>query len=180
MLHLVGIVGNNWSGSRNRQLLRFIKQNYATQFSLQLLETGDLPLFSQDDEATPPTVVTTFRQTIAASDGVIIATAEHNHSVPATLKNALDWCSRIEHPLAGKPVMIVGAALGPMGTVRAQGHLRQILDSPAIAARVLPGNEFLLADSSHQLGADGQLIDPQALAFLDQVVAHFLAFVTAD
>lgn len=180
MLHLVGIVGNNYSGSTNRRLLTFIQRRYADRFALTLLETGQLPLFSQDDEAHPPASVTAFRRAILMADGVIIATPEHNHSLPAVLKNALDWCSRIEHPLEDQPVMIVGAALGPMGTVRAQAHLRQILDSPGIGARVLPGNEFLLTLAGQKFTATGQLNDPDTVAFLDTCIAHYLAFVSGE
>ncbi|MFD1392525.1 NADPH-dependent FMN reductase [Lacticaseibacillus jixianensis] len=180
MINLVGIVGNNWSGSTNRQLLQYMRTRYADRFSLTLLEPGSLPLFSQDDENAPGPAVEAFRQAVAGAAGVIIATPEHNHSIPAVLKNALDWCSRVEHPLAGKRVMIVGSALGPMGTVRAQGHLRQILDSPAIAAHVLPGNEFLLAGAHAQFDAQGQLTNPQTIAFLDTCVAHYLAFLNAE
>jgi len=180
MNKFVGIVGNNWHGSRNRMLLQYMQARYAEQFELTILETGQLPLFSQDDEHDPSAAVLAFRDAIAAADGVIIATAEHNHSVPTALKNALDWCSRVVHPIAGKPVMIVGASLGPMGSVRAQAHLRQILDSPGIAAHVLPGNEFLLADSSHQFDAQGQLTNPATIEFLDQSVTAYINFVQSQ
>lgn len=179
MLNIVGIVGNNWSGSTNRKLLQFIKARYQDRFCLTLLETGELPLFSQDDENSPTAAVQTFRHAIAAADGVIIATPEHNHSIPAVLKNALDWCSRVEHPLAGKKVMIVGSALGTMGTVRAQGHLRQILDSPGLNAQVLPGNEFLLSSALQQFDEAGNLTNQATTSFLDECVANYLTFLTA-
>ncbi|WP_125704097.1 NADPH-dependent FMN reductase [Lacticaseibacillus daqingensis] len=177
MFHLVGIVGNNYSGSLNRALLQAMQRRYADQFTLTLLETKPLPLFSQDDETTPGQAVRAFRAAIATADGVIIATPEHNHSLPAVLKNALDWCSRIEHPLEDKRVMVVGASLGPMGTVRAQAHLRQILDSPGIGALTLPGNEFLMGLAGKQFDAQGNLTDPATRAFLDTCVANYLDFL---
>lgn len=177
MLNFVGIVGNNWHGSHNRQLLYYMKARYTDRFALNVQETGQLPLFSQDDEENPPASVQAFRAAIEPADGVIIATAEHNHSIPATLKNALDWNSRVVHPLAHKPVMIVGAALGPMGTVRAQGHLRQILDSPAIDAHVMPGDEFLLGESNTQFDAAGKLTDDDTIKFLDHCTTDFIHFV---
>ena len=177
MKHFVGIVGNNWSGSRNRQLLQLMKRRYADQFDLTLLETGDLPLFSQDIETTPSPVVTAFRDQIAQADGIIIATAEHNHSIPTSLKNALDWCSRVVHPIDQQTVMLVGASLGPMGTVRAQMHLRQILDSPGIGARVLPSNEVLISFSGKQFTPEGDITNPATLAQLDLSTQAFMAFV---
>ena len=178
-MKLVGIVGNNYSGSHNRMLLKFMQQRYASQVDLTLLETKQLPMFNQDDEDHPTQAVVDFRAAIAAADAVIIATPEHNHSIPAVLKNALDWCSRVEHPLAGKNVMIVGAALGPLGTVRAQGHLRQILDSMSIAAHVMPGNEFLLAHAMNAFDANGVLTDQKDIEFLDTCMTNFIKFVEA-
>ncbi|WP_179394315.1 NADPH-dependent FMN reductase [Lacticaseibacillus absianus] len=177
MRHLVGIIGNNYSGSMNRKLLQYIQRRYRDRFALTLLETGTLPLFSQDAEAHPPAVVTAFRTAITAADGVIVATPEHNHSVPAVLKNALDWCSRIEHPLEDKRVMVIGASLGPMGTVRAQTHLRQILDAPGIGAQVLPGNEFLMGRAGQKFDVHGQLVDLGTAAFLDTCIANYLEFL---
>lgn len=78
------------------------------------------------------------------ADGVIIATPEHNHTIPASLKSVLEWLSFKIHPLENKPVMIVGASYYDQGSSRAQLHLRQILDAPGVNAIVLPGNEFLL------------------------------------
>lgn len=176
MLNFVGIVGNNYSGSVNRLLLQNIKQRYAERFDLALLETGALPLYSQDTEQAIIPVVDAFRDTVAAADGIIIATAEHNHSIPAALKNALDWSSRVVHPFDGKKVMIVGAALGPMGTVRAQMHLRQILDAPGIGAQVMPGNEFLLTNATAKFDATGVLVDQPTLTFLDTVIDRYVAF----
>ena len=64
---------------------------------------------------------------IAEADGVLIATPEYNYSVPGVLKNAIDWVSRLpDQPFNGKPVAIMGAAAGRLGTARAQYHLRQI------------------------------------------------------
>ena len=72
--------------------------------------------------------------------------------------------------------MILGATMGPLGTVRAQGHLRQILDSPGVAARVLPGNEFLLGMVQNKIDAAGNITDDQSVAWLDHCVQDYLEF----
>ena len=60
---------------------------------------------------------------------MLFATPEYNHSLPGTLKNALDWLSRplVTNPLWGKPVAVVGASTGLFGAVWAQAELRKVL-----------------------------------------------------
>jgi chromate reductase, NAD(P)H dehydrogenase (quinone) len=71
----------------------------------------------------------------ADCDGFLIATPEYNSSIPALLKNAIDWISR---PGAGETALtfsgfrgkvagIMAASTGPLGGIRAVTHLRQIL-----------------------------------------------------
>jgi chromate reductase len=48
--------------------------------------------------------------------------------VSGVLKNAIDWLSRMTpQPFAGKPMAVFGASGGPLGTARAQYHLRQMM-----------------------------------------------------
>ena len=68
-------------------------------------------------------------------------------SVPAALSNALAWLSYDVYPFIDKPVMIVGAAYGTLGTSRAQTHLHQILNAPELRARIIPSSDFLLSHS---------------------------------
>ena len=143
-MKLVGIVGSNAEVSYNRILLKYIKKQFSPLFDLEILEIKDIPLFNQSDDQTNSAAVQKLSQKILQADGVIIATPEHNHTIPASLKSVLEWLSFKIHPLENKPVMIVGASYYDQGSSRAQLHLRQILDAPGVNAIVLPGNEFLL------------------------------------
>jgi len=68
------------------------------------------------------------QQKILAADGVVFASPEYNYSVSGVLKNAIDWLSRLTpQPFAGKPMAVFGASGGPLGTARAQYHLRQMM-----------------------------------------------------
>lgn len=176
-MHLVGIIGNNRQGSYNKKLLEFIKIHYQNEFTMDLLTGADLPIYNQDDELNAPQSVKDFKKPFAKADGVIIATPEHNHSITAVLKNALDWASRVNQVLYNKPVMVVGAALGPMGTLRAQNHLRQILDSPGVGAYVLPGNDFLLTNAEDKFNAQGTLTDADTLEMLSATLHNFENFI---
>ncbi|MEN6440313.1 MAG: NAD(P)H-dependent oxidoreductase, partial [Syntrophobacter sp.] len=66
---------------------------------------------------------------VKGADGILIVTPEYNYSVPGVLKNAIDAASRPygTNPFEGKPVAIMGASIGMLGTARAQYHLRQTM-----------------------------------------------------
>ena len=85
-------------------------------------------------------------------------TPEYNYSVPAVLKNAIDWASRKpDQPFSDKPVAIMGASSGIRGTVRGQLHLRQIL--VAINAHVLPKPEVMIGNAASLVTEDGRVHD---------------------
>ncbi|MCB5121114.1 NAD(P)H-dependent oxidoreductase [Streptococcus mutans] len=176
-MNLVGIVGTNSEHSTNRKLLRFMAEHFAPQAAIEVLEIKDLPAFDEPENKTAPAAVTAFSKKIAAADGVIIATPEYNHTIPAPLASALEWIAYTSRVLVNKPVMIVGCSLGALGTSRAQAHLRQILDAPELKARVMPGTEFFLGHSEHVLDDDFNLNNPEKVAELEEHFTEFQDFV---
>ena len=177
-MNLVGIVGTNSERSTNRKLLRFMAEHFAPQAAIEVLEIKDLPAFDEPENKTAPAAVVAFSKKIAAADGVIIATPEYNHTIPAPLASALEWIAYTSRVLVNKPVMIVGCSLGALGTSRAQAHLRQILDAPELKARVMPGTEFFLGHSKHVLDGDFNLNNPEKVAELEEHFTEFQDFVT--
>lgn len=176
-MKVAGLVGSLRKGSFNQQIANFIQNRYKDEMDIEYLNIENLPFFNQDQEENPPEVVKIFKKSILESDAVLIVTPEYNHSVPGILKNALDWLSRVDKVLTGKPVLIVGATTGMLGTVRCQIHLRQILASPGLSAKVLPGNEVLIGLVHQKLDENGKLIDEPTIAFIDATIANFKAFV---
>ncbi|WP_019777577.1 NADPH-dependent FMN reductase [Streptococcus sobrinus] len=177
-MKLVAIVGTNSDRSTNRKLLKFMAKHFAQEAEIEILEIKDLPAFNEPEEKQAPQVVAEFNQKIAQAQGVIIATPEYDHTVPAPLSSALEWIAYTSRPLINKPVMIVGASLGLLGTSRAQAHLRQILDAPELKARLMPGNEFLLGHSEQVLTDEGELTNADKVAELEDCFAEFLEFVS--
>ena len=177
-MKIVALVGSLRKDSFNMQLVKTIEKRYSHLFELEIADIGVLPHYNQDDEKTPSEEVKQFKQQIAEADAVIISTPEFNWSIPGVLQNALDWTSRVDRPLVGKPVLPMGASQGVLGTVRAQLHLRQVLMSMGVNARILPpaGNEIFIG-SAGQKFTDGELTDEATLTFLDTVIDKFVAFV---
>jgi chromate reductase len=110
---------------------------------------------------------------VAAADAVLISTPEYNHSIPGTLKNALDWVSRpiATTPLRGKPAAVVGASTGLFGAVWAQAELRKVLTT--IGARVVD-RELPVPQADESLRADGLPLEPEAVEALSATLDELL------
>ncbi len=116
-IKILGIAGSLRKDSFNKKLL-------AT--ATAICPTGAV-MFNQDLETNMPTVVVEIKKKIREADAILFATPEYNYSIPGPLKNLIDWASRPYGDSAwqGKPVAIMGASPGRLGTVRAQVALRQ-------------------------------------------------------
>ncbi len=121
----IALVGTNTKQSTNRQLLQFMKRHFDQKAAIEIIEVSGLPMFNKPADREVPQRAKDIAKKIDASDGVIIATPEYDHAVPAVLMNALEWLSYGIHPFLDKPVMIIGASFGALGTSRAQAHLRK-------------------------------------------------------
>ena len=89
----------------------------------------NIPFYDQDIENNPPAVVSDFKNKVKNADAVLWLTPEYNGTVPGVLVNVIDWLSRVDKVMIGKPSWIMGASMGNLGTVKAQLHLRDILFS---------------------------------------------------
>ncbi len=176
-MKLIGIVGTNSDTSTNRKLLQFMKKHFAETVEIDVCEIADILAFDEPDDKNAPHGVQILSDKITNSDGVIIATPEYDHSIPAALKSVLEWLSYTTRPLIDKPVMIVGASHGSLGTSRAQAHLRQILDAPELKARILPGSEFFLGRSLEAFSQANDLLDTDKVTELEGDFAEFLSFL---
>ncbi|MGF2940935.1 NADPH-dependent FMN reductase [Enterococcus xiangfangensis] len=177
MKNLLAIVGTNSTESTNRNLLKYMKNHFVDQASIEVVEIGDLPMFNKPEDTTLPPEVLALAKKVEASEGVIISTPEYDHAVPASLINALNWLSYHIFPFVDKPVMVLGASYGTLGSSRAQAHLRQILDSPELKARVMPSSEYLLAHSLQAFDDEGNLKNADDIKQLDGLFKDFLIFV---
>ncbi|PXZ06804.1 flavocytochrome c [Gilliamella apicola] len=175
-MKLIGIVGTNAQESYNRMLLQFMQKHFKHKAEIEILELTDVPMFNESDDQSNSDIIQHFNNKIIEADGVIIATPEHNHSIPSALKSILEWLSFNLHPFDGKPVMIVGASYDVQGSSRAQLHLRQILDAPGVNATVMPGYEFLLGQAHHAFDEQGNIKSERTIDFLESCFLRFVRF----
>ncbi len=176
-MKIAAVVGSLRQDSYNRKVAEFIKDRYKDKLDIELVFLNDVVIFNEDIEGNPPKGVKEFKAKIKKSDGVIFVTPEYNHSIPGGLKNALDWCSRVERVLAKKPTFIVGASDGNTGTARAQGDLRKVLNGPGVAALNLPGNLFLLPNVQDKFDEDGNFIDDRSAKYLDKLINNYIEWI---
>lgn len=169
---VAGLCGSLRAASYNRAALEAAGRLMLTGMRLRVESFAQVPIYSADQQERgwPPAVVQ-LGQAIARADAVLIASPEYNFSVPGGLKNALDWLSRLpEQPFKGKPVAIMGAATGPVGTARMQYDLRRILHF--LDARVLLKPEIFIGNAKAKFDAEGRLVDETTLKFMaDQMQA---------
>lgn len=177
MKKLIGLVGSNSDSSTNRQLLKFMASHYGAEADIELLEIKDLPLFNKPENYKVLPEVQVMVDKIEAADGVIIATPEYDHAPPAALNNALAWLSYGVYPFVNKPVMVVGASYGTLGSSRAQLQILQILEAPELQARTMPSSEFLLSHSLQAFNEDGDLIFEEKVQELNGTFADFMVFI---
>lgn len=136
-----------------------------------------LPYYSDDLSQQLPMEVRRFVTQVEESDAIVCCTPEYNHSIPAVLKNAIDWSSRpaFNSPLKGKPVTIITQAVSPVGGARAQAHLKLIFD--ATLSDMHMSHEMMITGINAALDAEGRLTDPRIRERLQRHVLDFADFV---
>ena len=123
------VVGSLRRESFNKQLAHALISLAPNDFSFEFLDIGNLPLYSQDDDATPADSVKRLKSEILAAQGLVFVTPEYNRSIPGGLKNAIDWASRPwgKNSFARKPTGVIGTSPGAIGTAVARQSLRGVL-----------------------------------------------------
>jgi chromate reductase, NAD(P)H dehydrogenase (quinone) len=177
-LRMLGIAGSLRAGSYNRGLLRAAVELAPEDVAVEIFDLIEVPLYNGDVEAAgDPESVARLKQAIRGSDGVLMATPEYNHGVPAVMKNAVDWASRPprEAVLAKKPVAIIGASPGITGTARGQSQLRQAFEFTNSYCMGQP--ELLVFRAHEKFDADGRLTDEATRTYLAKFLAAFAEWI---
>lgn len=173
---ILGISGSGRKRSYNSALLEAAKQLLPEDATLEVVDVSRLPLYNQDLEHDLPEVVKELKKKIRSADAILIATPEHNYSVTAVLKNAIEWGNRPPRDASwgGKPAAVISASTSLRGGVRAQLHLRQIM----IDLNMYPINRPLLmvANASDKFSEDLKLTDNESLQTLRDVLSSLVAW----
>ncbi len=174
-LKLGVIVGSNRRESINRKLAQAIVRLGAEDFEAKFIQIDDLPMYNQDLELPVPEKVARFKAAVEASDALLFVTPEHNRSIPAVLKNAIDWGGRPwgKSSWPGKPAAVTGTSGGAISTAVAQQHLRAVLGNQGLH---LLGGEAYINFKPDLVDADGTVADESVRKFLKGFVDQFAGF----
>lgn len=174
---ILGFTGSLRKGSYNRALLKTASELLPDEARLEVFDLTGIPIFNQDLETKMPSVVLDFKNKIKTSDAILIATPEYNHSIPGVLKNAIDWASRPygENSFEGKPVAVMSASPGMLGGVRAQIHLKQVLQ--ALDMHVVNKPEVILAFASKKIDEKRRLVDETARELIRELLKNLIALI---
>jgi len=126
------LVGSLRSGSTNQQLAEASASNAPEGVEVQLYSgLENIPFYNEDNDVdgAVPAAAQALRDAATEADALMLITPEYNGTMPAVLKNAIDWLSRPFGSGAVKdlPSVVVGTAFGQYGGVWAQDEARKAL-----------------------------------------------------
>jgi len=177
-MRVFGMAGTLRDESFNRRLLDAARAVAPQGMEIVPHDIEDVPLYDADlEKEGDPEPVQRLKRAIGQADALLISTPEYQHGVPGVLRNALDWASRPPGaaPLTGKPVAIMGATPGFIGTARAQKQLRQLLaynDCPMVMEP-----EVLVGHVDEKVDHDGHITDEETLDFVRELLGNLAGLV---
>jgi chromate reductase len=171
------LVGSLRKGSFNRMTAKALTALAPAQLQLEIIEIGDLPLYNQDLDDTPPAPWVAFRAKVKAADAILFVTPEYNRSVPGVLKNALDVGSRPYGHSAWdrKPGAVVSVSPGAIGGFGANHHLRQSLVFLNVPA--MPQPEAYIGGAAALFDKEENLTNEGTRKFLKSFMEAFAAWI---
>ncbi len=176
MKKIIALAGSNSSNSINHQLIQAVA-NQVKDVNVEIISLRDYPseiygIDSEKEKGFPPSMME-LNEKFAEADGFIVSTPEHNGSIPAVLKNTIDWLSRISRKVFNdKPLMLLSTSPGARGGKSALKHLMSIL--PYQGANVIGGQSI---GSFHEHVKNGVVSDPTHQQAIKQLTTQLLKAV---
>ena len=178
-MKLLLLSGSFHSESKSLAILNAIR-DYFPEYEFILPQLNDLPFYCEDLNKNKPDVILELLREVAESDGIVVCTPEYNHSVPAVLKNAIDWVSRpaFNSVLKEKPISLITQANSPVGGARAQAHLKLIFDSTLSV--IYPCHEMMITDIGNVINSDCKIVEPKVESRLKRHISNFCGFISGS
>jgi len=176
IVNILGFAGSLRKNSYNKSLLRAALELIPDNAGLEIFDLEGIPPFNQDLENEPAKRVKEFKAKIKAADAILIATPEYNYSIPGVLKNAIDSASRPhgDNAFEHKPVAMMGASTGMMGSARAQYHLRQCF--VFLTCFALNHPEVMVSSAHEKIDGEGKLTDEKTRERIRELLESLVAW----
>ncbi|KOV97022.1 MULTISPECIES: NAD(P)H-dependent oxidoreductase [Streptomyces] len=174
-VRILALVGSLRAGSHNRQLAEAAVKLAPEGAEVDLFEgLAEIPFYNEDIdvEGSVPAAAARLREAANAADGLILFTPEYNGTIPAVLKNAIDWLSRPygAGALSGKPVAVVGTAFGQYGGVWAHDETRKSVG--VAGGKVLEDVKLSIPGSMTRFAETHPADDAEVAEQLTEVIAR--------
>ncbi|MFG2679926.1 NAD(P)H-dependent oxidoreductase [Streptomyces sp. NPDC048392] len=174
-VRILALVGSLRAGSHNRQLAEAAVRFAPEGAEVQLFEgLADIPFYNEDIdvEGSVPAAAAKLREAAQGSQAFLLFSPEYNGTIPAVLKNAIDWLSRPYGvgAFTGKPVAVVGTAFGQYGGVWAQDEARKAVG--IAGGKVIEDLKLSIPGSVTRFAETHPADDAEVAAQLTEVVAR--------
>ncbi|WP_282703847.1 NAD(P)H-dependent oxidoreductase [Streptomyces sp. CC219B] len=174
-VRILALVGSLRAGSHNRQLAEAAVKLAPAGSEVVLFEgLAEIPFYNEDVdvEGSVPAAAAKLREAAQNSDAFLLFSPEYNGTIPAVLKNAIDWLSRPygAGAFGGKPVAVVGTAFGQYGGVWAQDDTRKAVG--IAGGKVLEDVKLSIPGSVTRFSETHPADDTEVAAQLTEVIAR--------
>jgi NAD(P)H-dependent FMN reductase len=174
-VRILALVGSLRAGSHNRQLAEAAVKLAPEGAEVVLFEgLAEIPFYNEDIdvEGSVPAAAAALREAAGSADGFLLFSPEYNGTIPAVLKNAIDWLSRPfgAGAFTGKPVAVVGTAYGQYGGVWAQDEARKAVG--IAGGTVLEDVKLSIPGSVERFASTHPVDDAEVAAQLTEVIAR--------
>ncbi|MDQ1007517.1 NAD(P)H-dependent oxidoreductase [Streptomyces sp. NPDC002867] len=177
-VRILALVGSLRAGSHNRQLAEAAVKHAPEGVDIEIFEgLADVPFYNEDIdvEGAVPAAAALLREAAGRADALLLFSPEYNGTMPAVLKNAIDWLSRPygAGAISGRPVAVVGTAFGQYGGVWAQDEARKA--AGIAGAAVLEDVKLSIPGSVTRFAATHPADDAEVVASLTEVIQQVTA-----
>jgi chromate reductase len=175
--------GSLREGSLNTRLARLaaaVIEAHKGEVDFAAMSEFDAPSFDQDDqtESGLPAAALEFQRRLEATDALVIASPEYNASMPAVLKNAIDWVSRLRpQPFNERHCLLLSASPSMVGGNRGLWALRVPLEH--LGSRVYP-DMFSLAKAHMAFDDSGQIASDSLRDRFEATIVNFMNLAEAS
>ena len=167
--NVLAIIGSASKESLNRKIIDYISTLIPDGKIDVFDDLSSLPHFIPFDSINnPPAAVVDFRNRVQQADSIIICTPEYIFSVPAVLKNAIEWCvatTVFTDKLVG---LITASSSG------AKGHEQLQLIMTTLGASFTSATTLLISGAKSRINDSGEIVDPQVKEAIASFVNSFI------
>ena len=175
---VLALVGSLRADSHNRKLAEAIQLNARKSLEIVIHESLATSLLQRGHRRRGPGPGSRRGPARGGeADALLLVTPEHNGTMPASLKNAIDWLSRPygAGALTGKPTAVVGTAFGQFGGVWAQDEARKAVG--IAGARVLEDAKLAVPGSMVRFAETHPKDDAEVV---EQIKGLFVALAAVE